>query len=393
MTSSERQSRNGPILVVVGTRPEAIKLAPVIMALRRRAAREVIVCHSGQHQDLFDDAMRSFGLEADVSTETMVEGQSLAALHGRLFHAFDDVLRWTKPDTLVVQGDTATVAVAAWAAFLGNIEVAHVEAGLRSGNKWHPFPEEVNRRITSVVGDLHFAPTALSAENLRHEGIASDRIFLTGNTIVDALYALRERLGDTPPPLDLDRGKPILLVTVHRRENFGEPLRNVCAAVRRIAKMHPDLQIVVPMHPNPAAGAVVQQLLGGIPSIRLCRALPYSEFVKLLLSAKIALSDSGGIQEEGPAIGLPVLVLREVTERPEGIAAGSVRLLGTETDRVVDAVHELLVDEALYRSMGTPRAVYGDGLASERIADVLIDGELRRAAFESVVSAEAASNA
>ncbi len=194
----------------------------------------------------------------------------------------------------------ATVAVAAWAAFLGNIEVAHVEAGLRSGNKWHPFPEEVNRRITSVVGDLHFAPTGLAAENLRHEGIENDRIFLTGNTIVDALYTLRERLGDTPPPLGLDRGKPILLVTVHRRENFGEPLRNVCAAVRRIAEMHPDLQIVVPMHPNPAAGAVVQQLLGGIPSIRLCRALPYSEFVKLLLAAKIALSDSGGIQEEGP---------------------------------------------------------------------------------------------
>ena len=378
---SSRSRREGPILVVIGTRPEAIKLAPVIIALRNRASRDIVICHSGQHRDLFDDAMRSFGLKADVSTDTMVDGQSLPALHGRLFNAFDHILRSTKPGTLVVQGDTATVAVAAWAAFLSNIEVAHVEAGLRSGNKWHPFPEEVNRRITSVVSDWHFAPTSGAASALISEGIDPDDVVITGNTIVDALLMLRKSLADASPPFGLDTSRPILLVTVHRRENFGQPMVDVCAAIKRLAEKHPRLQIVVPMHPNPEAGRIMQQHLGGIASVKLCKALAYDEFVRLLLHATIALSDSGGIQEEGPAIGLPVLVLREVTERPEGIAAGSVRLVGTNTENIVRSVDELLLDPAQYKHMSTPRCVYGDGNAAERIVDVLTTGSLQRPPF------------
>lgn len=371
----------GSILVVVGTRPEAVKLAPVVQELRRRDQREVIVCHSGQHQDLFADAFGSFGLHADVSLDTMASGQSLPALHGRLFTAFGELLERIRPGSILVQGDTATVAVAAWAAFLSRVEVAHVEAGLRSGDKWQPFPEEVNRRVTGVVADWHFAPTPGAVDNLLRERVSASQIVLTGNTVVDALLYLEQQLGQLPPPLDIDPARPLLLVTAHRRENFGLPLLGICAAIRRIAAAHPGLQIIVPVHPNPDVRATVYRELAGVSSIRLCDPLSYRDFVSVMLHATIALSDSGGVQEEGPCIGLPVLVMREVTERPEGVTAGAARLVGADPDVIVSAVDELLVDPAAYARMAVRRWVYGDGHASARIADILLEGALQRAPF------------
>lgn len=373
--------QNGPILVVIGTRPEAVKLAPVVQELRRRGTREVVVCHSGQHQDLFADAIGSFGLAADVALDTMAAGQSLPALHGRLFTAFGELLERVRPGTMLVQGDTATVAVAGWAAFLSRVEVAHVEAGLRSGDKWQPFPEEVNRRITSVVADWHFAPTPGAVDNLLREHLPASHVVLTGNTVVDALLYLEQQLAGAPPPLGLDPARPIMLVTAHRRENFGPGLLDICAAVRRIAVAHPALQIVVPVHPNPDVGATVHRELGGLPSVQLTAPLSYRDFVGVMVHATLALSDSGGVQEEGPCIGLPVLVMREVTERPEGVAAGAARLVGTDQTRIVHEVERLLTDPAAYASMAVRRTVYGDGLASARIADILLEGRLMRPGF------------
>ncbi len=359
-----------------------MKLAPVVLELRKRGGREVVVCHSGQHQDLFTDAIGSFGLAADITLDTMAPGQSLPALHGRLFTAFGELLERIRPGTMLVQGDTATVAVAGWAAFLSRVEVAHVEAGLRSGDKWQPFPEEVNRRITSIVADWHFAPTPGAVDNLLREHLPPGRVVLTGNTVVDALLYLEQQLAGALPPLGLDPTRPVMLVTAHRRENFGSGLLDICAAVRRIASAHPRLQIVVPVHPNPDVQATVHRELGGLPSVQLTPPLSYRDFVGVMLHATLALSDSGGVQEEGPCIGLPVLVMREVTERPEGVAAGAARLVGTDQSRIVQEVDALLTDPAAYGRMAVRRAVYGDGRASARIADILLEGRLQQSAFQ-----------
>ena len=381
--SRDRGEEAGPIMVVIGTRPEAIKLSPVILALRRRGGRRVVVCCSGQHRELVHGALDSFGIAPDLSLDTMVAGQSLAALHARLFAAFGETLARVQPTTVVIQGDTATVAIAAWAAFLARIEVAHVEAGLRSGDKWHPFPEEVNRRITGVLADWHFAPTALAVSALRAEGIGEARIVLAGNTAVDAVFALRQRLDDAGEQPSIRDDGPLMVTTIHRRENFGQPLRDVCGAIRELVVRHPRLRVVVPLHPNPEAGDMVRAELDGIPSVELCDALDYRSFVRLLLQATLVLSDSGGIQEEGPSLGLPVLVARDVTERPEGVEAGAALLVGTNPARIIQHVGRLLEDPVAYASMARPRYVYGDGLAAERIADVLLEGRLLRPGFVS----------
>ena len=380
--NQDRRKDAGPILVVIGTRPEAVKLAPVVLALRRRGGRQVVVCCSGQHRELVHGALDSFGIVPDLSLDTMVAGQSLAALHARLFAAFGEMLEQQQPATVVVQGDTATVAIAAWAAFLARIEVVHVEAGLRSGDKWHPFPEEVNRRITGVLADWHFAPTALAVGKLQAEGVDASRIVLAGNTAVDAVLALKQRLtGAAGQPLAADPGQPLMVVTIHRRENFGRPLQDVCQAIRQLVQRHPRLRVVVPLHPNPEAGNMVRAELHGIAAVDLCEALDYTSFVRLLLQATLVLSDSGGIQEEGPSLGLPVLVARDVTERPEGVEAGAVRLVGTDTAGIVRHVDQLLGDPAAHAAMARPRSIYGDGLAAERIADVLLEGRLLRPCF------------
>lgn len=373
--------RTGPILIVIGTRPEAVKLAPVVLALRRRGGRDVLVCCSGQHRELLHGALASFGIDPDISLDVMVPGQSLAALHARLFAAFGEMLARVQPATVVIQGDTATVAIAAWAAFLARIEVVHVEAGLRSGDKWHPFPEEVNRRITGVLADWHFAPTTLAAAALRAEGVEGARIVLAGNTAVDAVLVLKDRLSTHGSLRRATLDDPLMVVTIHRRENFGEGLRGVCRAIRELAAQRPRLRVIVPLHPNPEAGSMVRAELGHIAAVDLREALDYESFVSLLLQATLVLSDSGGIQEEGPSLGLPVLVARSVTERPEGIAAGAAHLVGTDPGSVVDHVNRLLDDPDAYAEMARPRNIYGDGLAAERIADVLLEGRLRRAAF------------
>ncbi len=374
-------ARTGPILVVIGTRPEAVKLAPVVAALRRRGGRDVVICHTGQHQELLDDTLTVFGIEPDHWLDAMVAGQSLLELQARLFSGFDRLFREVNPGTIVVQGDTASVAVASWAGFLARIEVAHVEAGLRSGDRYHPFPEEVNRRITGVTADWHFAPTLAAAENLRREGVARDRVIVTGNTVVDALLGLRDERDSAPMPLGLDPARPLLLVTAHRRENHGAPLLAICSALRRIAEQRPDIQIVIPVHPNPSVREIMHRELGSVPSCTLTPPLNYRDFVTLMLRATVALTDSGGVQEEGPCLGLPVLVMREVTERPEGVAAGSVRLVGTSEPVIVASVLELFDRGPRYHAMSQPRFVYGDGRASERIAEVLVDGALTQAEF------------
>ena len=379
--TTEPSSHGGTTLVVIGTRPEAVKLAPVIATLRRRGAGRVLVCHTGQHRELLDDTLTTFGIEPDFWLDAMVSGQSLLELQSRLFAGFERILTAVRPDTVLVQGDTASVAVASWAAFLSRIEVAHVEAGLRSGDRQHPFPEEVNRRITSIVTDLHFAPTARAAENLRREGIDPARIFITGNTVVDALLTLRTELGSAPLPLGLDASRPILLVTAHRRENHGPPLESICTAIRRIAVARPDIQVVIPVHPNPSVRGLMGERLGDVSNCILTAPLNYRDFVTIMLQASVALTDSGGVQEEGPSIGLPVLVMREVTERPEGVEAGSVRLVGTDEDVIVGAVLELFERGPRYQAMAQPRFVYGDGHASDRIVDVLLHGELQRPEF------------
>ncbi len=358
-----------------------MKLAPVVATLRRRGADQVLVCHTGQHRELLDDTLSTFGIEPDFSLGAMIPGQSLLALQSRLFAGFERIFADVRPDTVVVQGDTASVAVASWAAFLSRIEVAHVEAGLRTGDRMHPFPEEVNRRITSIVTDLHFAPTARAAENLLREGIDAARVFITGNTVVDALLALREELHAAPLPPGLNASRPILLVTAHRRENHGPPLKAICTAIQRIAAARPDIQIVIPVHPNPAVQGLMTERLGDIGNCILIAPLNYREFVTIMLQATVVLTDSGGVQEEGPCIGLPVLVMREVTERPEGVEAGSVQLVGTDENVIVAAVLELFERGPRYHAMAQQRFVYGDGHASDRIADVLLHGELRQPEF------------
>lgn len=371
----------GPIVVVVGTRPEAVKLAPVILALRAQHAREVIVCSSGQHSDLLDDALGAFGIAPDVALDTMTAGQSLLELQSRLFAAFHGLFQRVTPGMLVLQGDTSTVATASWAGFLKRIPVAHVEAGLRSGDRFHPFPEEVNRRLTSLVADVHFAPTPLAARNLLGEGIEPERVFVTGNTVVDALLRLRATVADDPPPFAVDESRPVVLVTVHRRENHGAPLASICAAVARIAASRPDVQIFIPVHPNPEVRATVQSRLGSFENCVLLPPLGYRSFVWLMLRSTVILTDSGGIQEEAPCVGVPALVMRNVTERPEGVDRGAVKLVGTDEDTIVSSTLELLELGSLYRQMAVPRWIYGDGEASARIVEVLLTGAMKRAPF------------
>lgn len=373
------------ILIVFGTRPEVIKLAPVVHALRARPeGAQLTLCSTGQHREMLAQTLASFDLQPDLDLQVMQPGQHPAELLGRLLLALHPVLADTQPDAVVVQGDTTTVMAAALAGFLAGRRVAHVEAGLRTHDRRAPFPEEVQRRVTGVVADDHFVPTRGAADNLRAEGIRPERIYLTGNTVVDALRWMARRVATRPLPPELDPGAArLILVTAHRRESFGAPFRAICAALRRIAEQHADVCLLYPVHLNPQVREVAHATLGNCPRVRLVAPQDYATFVALLQRAELVLTDSGGIQEEAPALGKPVLVLREKTERPEAIAAGAVRLVGTDTDTIVATAMELLrPDSASYTAMATPRNVYGDGRASERIAEVLLTGQLTQAAFD-----------
>lgn len=365
------------VVIVVGSRPEAIKLAPVVKQLRaHESGFEAVICATGQQRDLLPQALAEFNLRADIDLAVMQPDQSLAGLTARLMTGLDGVLAERRPAWVLVQGDTTSAMVGALAGFYRNVPVGHVEAGLRTGDPRAPFPEEVNRRIITQCATLHFAPTQLAERNLRAEGVPASRVFVTGNTIVDALLSIRDECRHDPPPMpeavrSLARGQRVVLVTSHRREHFGRDLEEICQGLLRIAHALPDLLIVYPVHPNPHVRGPVEQMLGKERQIALVDPLPYRTLVALLDRASLVLTDSGGIQEEAPSFGKPVLVLRRKTERTEGIDAGTARLVGPDADGMVAAALELLTDTRAYDAMARVVNPYGDGHAAERIVALL----------------------
>lgn len=375
------------ILVIFGTRPEAIKLAAVIRALRARDNEvELAVCSTGQHGEMLDLTLRAFDMRPDFDLQLMRNNQHLSDLLSRLLLGLRLVLDEVQPDVVVVQGDTTTVMGAALAAFTHGTEVAHVEAGLRTGDKRFPFPEEINRRVADVVSDYHFTPTSSGREALLGEGISPDSIFVTGNTGIDALRWMRGQVAARPLPAGLNLAdRRLVLVTAHRRESFGRPLREICFALHDIAECFDDVEIVYPVHLNPNVQRPVREILNGSDRIHLIDPVDYGDFVALLSRAYLVITDSGGIQEEAPSLGKPVLVLREKTERPEAMQAGIACLVGTSRARIVTEAARLLEDGAAYAAMARPVDLYGDGRASRRIAEVLIDGWMSTPAFQPTV--------
>ncbi len=361
-------------LAVFGTRPEAIKLAPVVKALRARAGVfDCRICVSAQHRAMLDQVLAAFDLAADHDLDIMTPGQTPAQVAGRVLEKLPPLLLGTKPDVVIVQGDTMTTFAASFAAFLVKVPSVHVEAGLRTGDRFQPFPEEMNRVLTTRIATLHFPPTERSREHLLAEGVPAADVFVTGNTVIDALLqTVRKDYRFRHPALaSLDPARRLVLVTTHRRESFGEPLRNTCAAIVELARRFPDLDFVLPVHPNPDVKGPVEAMLGGVPAVRLVEPLDYVELVHVMARCTLVLTDSGGIQEEAPSLGKPVLVLREVTERPEGVTAGTALLVGTDTARIVGEASSLLTDAARYDRIARAVNPYGDGRASERIADAM----------------------
>lgn len=361
------------LLVVVGTRPEAIKMAPVVAEARRRGC-DVDVCATAQHRGMLDQVLELFDIKPDQDLDLMRPNQTLASLTARALTAVDQVIDEVRPDWLVVQGDTTTAMVAALAAFYRKVPVAHVEAGLRTGDLEHPFPEELNRIIADRVSGAHFVPTTTSAENLRREGIAGDTVYVTGNTVVDALRAITTRGTPTAPAtagVEVGSDERLVLVTAHRRESFGDGMRSIARAIARVAEAHPDTRIVYPVHPNPNVREVMEQLLAHVPRVHLVDPLDYDGFVSLMSRAYLILSDSGGVQEEAPSLGVPALVLRTTTERPEAVAAGAVRLVGVDEDVIVEEAARVLSDPDEHARMAQAVNPYGDGRASERIVSIL----------------------
>ena len=363
------------ILSVFGTRPEAIKLAPVIAELNKHQEKLTsVVCVTAQHREMLDQVLTLFALQTDYDLDIMQPNQTLATITARALTKLDEVLQAEKPDWVLVQGDTTTAMVATLAAFYHKIKVGHVEAGLRSFDKYQPFPEEINRKIATSISDLHFAPTEVSQQNLLREGVNKAQIIVTGNTVIDALLQIAEKpyAWETSPLAAIPRDKKIILVTAHRRENHGAPLHNICAALREIAECRPDVHIVYPVHLNPNVQTVVRGLLGKITNITLLEPLEYLPLVQLLKQSYLVITDSGGIQEEAPGLGKPVLVLREVTERPEGVTAGTVKLVGTDKEKIVQETMILLENKTAYEKMSQAVNPYGDGKASERIVQHLL---------------------
>lgn len=353
------------VACVLGTRPELIKMAPVVHALDADPGLEPLLVNTGQHRELLAPTLELFGLEPVASLELMRSEQRLAGFLGRCVEALDLALQALQPAAIVAQGDTSTVLAAALVAFYQRLPFFHVEAGLRTHDWDNPWPEEMNRTIASRFTALHFAPTQSARDNLVAEGIAEDAIEITGNTVIDALLMVRDMR--IPHGLALTPGRRLILVTSHRRESFGAPMRSTMRALRRIARRWPDVEIVYPAHPNPEVRRAIDETIGDEPSIRIVEPLSYGPFVSLLDAATIVLTDSGGIQEEAPALGKPVLVLREETERPEAVEVNVARLVGTDEERVVSEVARLLDDPAWYGAMARGASPYGDGHAAGRI--------------------------
>ena len=362
------------IMTVFGTRPEAIKMAPVVQALQESDRFEVVVAVTAQHREMLDQVLRLFEIEPKHDLDIMAADQTLFDVTSRSLLGLNEVLTLEKPDMVLVHGDTTTTFAGALASFYHQILVGHVEAGLRTGDKYSPYPEEMNRKLTGVLTDLHFAPTETAKENLLKEGVPAERIMVTGNTVVDALLkTVKQGYIFDDPALNqaLESEKRIILVTTHRRENLGEPMRQVYRALRDILEAHPDTVAVFPVHKNPKVRDVVEAELGGHDRVVLIEPLDYEPFANLLNHSALILTDSGGIQEEAPSLGKPVLVLRNTTERPEAVGAGTVRLVGTDQDTVYQAAHELLSDEKAYLAMSTASNPYGDGTAAIQIVEAI----------------------
>lgn len=357
------------ILCVAGTRPEAIKMAPIILALKREPKFDVRVLATAQHRHLLDQVMQVFDIEPDIDLDIMRPNQVLTTLTARLLLDLDDVLLAEKPDVVLAQGDTTTVMTVALACFYHKVPFGHVEAGLRTWDMQNPFPEEMNRVIAGRLAKWHFAPTESSRQNLLREGVPDTDIVVTGNTVIDALLSVADR--DVELPVKLDPSRRLILVTAHRRENFGEPFERVCQAVLTLLERNPDVQVLYPVHPNPNVHETAHRLLGAHPRVMLCDPLDYLPFVSAMKRAYLILSDSGGVQEEAPALGKPVLVLRHETERPEAVEEGVVKLVGTDLGAIVSEAQVLLDDESAYRAMARGVSPYGDGHASGRIVTVL----------------------
>ncbi|GAB1797834.1 UDP-N-acetylglucosamine 2-epimerase (non-hydrolyzing) [Priestia megaterium] len=358
-------------MTIFGTRPEAIKMAPLVLELKKRPEEfEAIVTVTAQHREMLDQVLSIFDIQPDYDLNIMKDRQTLMDVTTRGLEGLDDVMKKVKPDIVLVHGDTTTTFIAGLAAFYNQIQVGHVEAGLRTWNKYSPYPEEMNRQLTGVLADLHFAPTDKSAANLQAENKKEERIFVTGNTAIDALkttvketyeHEVLTKLGD-------DR---LILLTAHRRENLGEPMKNMFRAVKRIVDEHEDVQVVYPVHLNPVVRETANDILGNDPRIHLIEPLDVIDFHNFAERAHIILTDSGGVQEEAPSLGVPVLVLRDTTERPEGIEAGTLKLAGTEEETIYTLAKELLIDEDVYKQMSQASNPYGDGLASKRICDAI----------------------
>lgn len=367
------------ISVIFGTRPEAIKLAPVILELKKNIQFEVNVCVTAQHRQMLDQVLKIFEIFPDTDLNIMKPNQTLSQLTANAIISLDDYVKHYGPDLILVQGDTTTVFAASLVAFYHKIPVGHVEAGLRTWNKFSPFPEEVNRVLTTKIADIHFAPTELSKENLIKEGIEESKIYVTGNTVIDALFIAKEKVQKDKPYIPgLDQAivyndkRKLVLITGHRRENFGEGFDNICNAISELAKKFGDVLFVYPVHLNPNVREPVFRILGNHTNIFLIEPLSYLPFVALMMRSTIILTDSGGVQEEAPSLGKPVLVMRENTERPEAVIAGTVKLVGTRSDTIIEDTKNLINNNIEYNKMSSSVNPYGDGNSSKRIVEILI---------------------
>jgi UDP-N-acetylglucosamine 2-epimerase (non-hydrolysing) len=360
------------VICIVGTRPEAIKMAPIVVALRR-AGFDAPILATAQHRDLLDQMLSAFGLSAEWDLDAMTPDQGLSQLLGKILPRLDGLFRANHVDAVLAQGDTTTVLAAALASFHAGIPFGHVEAGLRSGSLSAPFPEEGNRRLASVIADWHFAPTDTAARALRAEGVAETKIHVVGNSVIDALLGLAGRRSLPCPPEipNMTPKRRLVLVTLHRRENFGAPLEAILGTLRDFSRRHPDAQLVYPVHPNPNVRQPAQRILGGLPNVSLISPVDYPTMVGLLRRAFMVVTDSGGLQEEAPALGKPVLVFREVTERPEAVTAGGVKLVGADRDTFMKEAEQLWACGDEYAAMAQPRFPYGDGNTSGRVARIL----------------------
>ena len=358
-------------MTIFGTRPEAIKMAPLVKELKSRKEIECIVCVTAQHRQMLDQVLKTFEIVPDYDLDIMKQGQTLSDITARVLKGLEEVIQEVKPNIILVHGDTTTTFAGALAAYYNQVDIGHVEAGLRTWNKYSPYPEEMNRQMVGVLADMHFAPTENSKASLLKEGKKEETIFVTGNTAIDAL-ATTVHKNYTHPILDWAKGSRMILITAHRRENLGEPMRGMFQAIRRIVEEYPDVKAVYPVHLNPKVREVANEVLGDNEKIKLIDPLEVIDFHNFIANSYLILTDSGGIQEEAPSLGKPVLVLRDTTERPEGIQAGTLKLAGTDEETIYQLTKQLLEDQEEYRKMSKASNPYGDGKASQRIADAII---------------------